>query len=215
LALDGDKRPCEIVSSNPGHCLYTGIVPVEVAERVASRFMRDDLFCGWGVRTLSASAARYNPMSYHNGSVWPHDNAILGAGLRRYGAVSECLRVATALFETSRCVEEFRLPELFCGFAREEHGTPVPYPVACRPQAWAAASVFLLIQAMLGLKFHVARRLIVFDRPRLPPWLRWITVHDLRLGRGTIDVRVTGVDGLGSSVDVLSRDGPVDVVVRQ
>jgi glycogen debranching enzyme len=214
LALDGDRERCEVVTSNPGHCLYTGIIPAEVAHRVAQRFLRDDLFCGWGVRTVAAGAARYNPMSYHNGSVWPHDNALLGAGLRRYGAVAECLRVATGLFDTSRSVEEQRLPELFCGFDRGGHRAPVPYPVACRPQAWAAASVFLFVQAILGLKFDVRRGIVVFDRPRLPPWLEWITVRRLALGPGTVDVRVKCADGVGSSVEVLRRTGGVEVVVR-
>ncbi len=215
VALDAEKRPCAIVTSNPGHCLYTGIVPRAAAPRVAARMMEDDLFCGWGVRTLSSRAPRYNPMSYHNGSVWPHDNALLAAGLRRYGAAAESLRVATALFDTSRCVEDARLPELFCGFDRQDHGTPVPYPVACRPQAWAAASAFLFLQSMLGAKFDVRRQLIVFDRPQLPSWLQWLTIRNLTLGSASIDLQVSGAGRASSSVEVLRRDGDVDVLVRK
>ncbi|TMA80079.1 MAG: amylo-alpha-1,6-glucosidase [Deltaproteobacteria bacterium] len=215
VALDAEKRPCKVVTSNPGHCLYTGIVPPEVARRVAARMMEDDLFCGWGVRTLSSHAPRYNPMSYHNGSVWPHDNALLAAGLRRYGAVAESLRIATALFDTSRCVEDARLPELFCGFDRQDYGTPVPYPVACRPQAWAAASAFLFVHAMLGVKFDVRRQLILFDRPQLPSWLHWLTIRNVTLGDASIDVQVSGAGRASSSVEVLRRDGDVHVLVRK
>ncbi len=214
LALDGEKRPCEVITSNPGHCLYTRIVRPEVAPRVIKRLMREDLFCGWGVRTLAEGAPRYNPMSYHNGSVWPHDNALLAAGLRSYGAIAECVRVASALFETAQRMEDCRLPELFCGFDRGERATPVPYPVACRPQAWASAATFSLLRALLGLTFNPRRSLIVFDRPRLPSWVGSITLHDLRLGEATVDVLVSDGERTTSSVEVLRRSGDVEVLIR-
>jgi glycogen debranching enzyme len=214
LALDAEKQRCEVITSNPGHCLYTGIVRREIAPRVVSRLMRDDLFCGWGVRTLAEGAPRYNPMSYHNGSVWPHDNALLAAGLRRYGAIAECVRVASALFETAQRMEDYRLPELFCGFDRRDRGTPIPYPVACKPQAWAAGATFLLLRALLGVTFSPRRSLIVFDRPRLPSWVHSLTIHDLRLGEATVDVQVSGGDRPTSSVEVLRRTGAVDVLIR-
>ena len=214
LALDAEKRRCEVITSNPGHCLYAGIVDRELAPRVVARLMRDDLFCGWGVRTLAEGAPRYNPMSYHNGSVWPHDNAILAAGLRRYGAITECVRVASALFEAAQRMEDTRLPELFCGFDRRDRGTPIPYPVACRPQAWASAATFMLLRAVLGVTFGPRRSLIVFDRPRLPAWVHSVTIHDLRLGEATVDVEVRGGDRPTSSVEVLRRSGDVEVLIR-
>jgi glycogen debranching enzyme len=214
LALDAEKRRCEVITSNPGHCLYAGIVNRELAPRVVARLMRDDLFCGWGVRTLAEGAPRYNPMSYHNGSVWPHDNAILAAGLRRYGAITECVRVVSALFEAAQRMEDTRLPELFCGFDRRDRGTPIPYPVACRPQAWASAATFMLLRALLGVTFGPRRSLIVFDRPRLPAWVRSVTIHDLRLGEATVDVEVSGGDRPTSSVEVLRRTGDVEVLIR-
>jgi glycogen debranching enzyme len=151
LALDGEKRLCRVVSSNAGHCLFGEIAERDKALATIARLTREDMFCGWGIRTLSSQARRYNPMSYHNGSVWPHDNALIAAGFARYGAASQAANVLTALFDASRTLEGRRMPELFCGFARHLHPSPVPYPVACKPQAWAAASVFLLLQAMLGL----------------------------------------------------------------
>ncbi|HEY2388011.1 MAG TPA: amylo-alpha-1,6-glucosidase [Candidatus Binatia bacterium] len=214
LALDAEKRRCEVITSNPGHCLYTGIVRRELAPRVVARLMRDDLFCGWGVRTLAEGSPRYNPMSYHNGSVWPHDNALLAAGLRRYGAIAECVRVASALFETAQRMEDYRLPELFCGFDRCDRGTPIPYPVACKPQAWAAGATFLFLRALLGVTFSPRRSMIVFDRPRLPPWVQTLTIHGLQLGDATVDVQVTGGDRPTSSVEVIRRTGAVEVLIR-
>jgi glycogen debranching enzyme len=214
LALDAEKRRCDVVTSNPGHCLYTGIVASEVGARVAARLMQPDLFCGWGIRTLSARERRFNPLSYHNGSVWPHDNALIADGLRRYGAVDAALRVAAGLFDASLFVENARLPELFCGFERREHGTPVPYPVACRPQAWSAGSVFLLLRALLGLTFDPAHRRVIFNRPVLPEWLEWVTIRNLALGSARLDLRVQGRRP-GSSVEIVRREGDVEVLVRK
>ncbi len=214
IALDAEKRRCEIVTSNPGHCLWSGIVEPDRAGTVAARLMASDVFCGWGIRTVSERAARFNPMSYHNGSVWPHDNALAAAGMRRYGAIDGALRVLSGLFDTSLFVEHARLPELFCGFERRPHGTPVPYPVACRPQAWAAASPFLLLQAVLGLRFDPAARRIVFHRPALPPWLEWLVIRNLQLGGGAVDVRLSG-PRRSSSVEVLRRTGELEVLIRK
>ena len=214
IALDAEKRRCEIVSSNPGHCLWTGLIDREHAAAVIARLTASDMFCGWGIRTLSETAPRFNPMSYHDGSVWPHDNALIAAGFRRYGAVDAAVQVMTGLFDTSLFVDHARLPELFCGFERRPHGTPVPYPVACRPQAWAAASPFLILQAMLGLRFDPSAGRIVFHRPALPPWLEWLVIRDLRLGPATLDVRIDG-PRRSSSVDVLRRTGNVEVLIRK
>ena len=140
LALDGQKRQCQIKTSNAGQCLYTGIVDKRYAGTVADTLMAADSFSGWGVRTLAAAEARFNPMAYHNGSVWPHDNALIAAGLARYGFKDEANRIFAGLFQASLFVE-YRLPELFCGFEKQNDNAPVPYPVACSPQAWSAAAV--------------------------------------------------------------------------
>src|SRR5438128_3173709 len=138
LALDGDKRPCRVRTSNAGHCLFTGIASPERARRAAHVLLQKDSFSGWGIRTLAASEVRYNPMSYHNGSVWPHDNALIAAGLDRYGLKTAVLDVLTGLYEASRFVDLHRLPELFCGFVLRPGEGPALYPVACAPQSWAA-----------------------------------------------------------------------------
>src|SRR5205823_2033432 len=150
LAQDGGKSPCRVRTSNAGHCLLTGIAAPERALRVARTLLSHDSFSGWGIRTVAAREARYNPMSYHNGSIWPHDNAPIAAGLARYGLKDEALRVMNAMFDASLFFDMHRLPELFCGFERRAGEGPTLYPVACAPQAWAAAAIFLLLQACLG-----------------------------------------------------------------
>ena len=182
LALDGDKRQVRSVTSNPGHCLWTGIVATAQAAAVADRLMAPDMFSGWGVRTLAGSSPAFNPMSYHNGSVWPHDNAIIAAGLKRYGFDEASERVATALFEVASAARDFRLPELYCGFDRRESATVVAYPVACIPQAWAAAVPFMLLQAMLGIVPDAPGGAVSIEKPRLPPWLRRLDIGKLRVG---------------------------------
>lgn len=213
LALDGQRRPCRVVSSNAGHCLFGGLAEEDNARQVVSRLMRDDMFCGWGIRTLSARARRYNPMSYHNGSVWPHDNAMIAAGFARYGASAQVQRLFTALFEASLGIENRRLPELFCGFARHQHPSPVPYPVACKPQAWAAGSVFLLLQAALGLRIDAWERRVTFERATLPPWLNRLTLHGLQVCDARVDLCITRGQW-HAAVEVLNREGEVEVVVR-
>jgi glycogen debranching enzyme len=212
LALDGAGRPCRVVSSNPGHCLYTGIVAADKARQLMMRLLRDDIFCGWGVRTLSDRAKRYNPMSYHNGSVWPHDNALIAAGFSRYGGGAQAQRIFSALFEVSRATEERRLPELFCGFTREEEQRPVPYPVSCKPQAWAAGSVFLLLQATLGMRIDGWKRRATFSRATLPPWLNRVDIRDLQVGDAMVDLRITRGQW-SASVEIITRQGDVEVVV--
>ena len=171
LALDGRKNQVRSVTSNPAHCLYCGIVDDDKAALVAERLMAADMFSGWGIRTLSGSSPAYNPMSYHNGSIWPHDNAIAAAGLKRYGFDAATNRIAAALFDVASDARDFRLPELFCGFQRDGSRAIVAYPVACIPQAWAAAAPFMLLQAMLGISAHAPHNSLTVDRPRLPDWL--------------------------------------------
>ena len=191
LALDGRKRLCRVRTSNPGHCLYTGIVDTERARRVAATLLSNASFSGWGVRTVSAVEQRYNPMSYHNGSVWPHDNALLAAGLARYGLQAEAGRVLEGLFEASRWFDLHRLPELFCGFHRRPGESPTLYPVSCAPQAWASGAVLLLIQACLGLEVSGVRRELTMANPFLPPFLRELQIRDLRVAGGSIDLILT------------------------
>jgi glycogen debranching enzyme len=214
LALDGAGEACRVVSSNPGHCLWTGIVGHARAAAVTHRLMADDMFAGWGVRTLAARERLYNPMSYHNGSIWPHDTAIAALGMRRYGFVEPFLTLTTALFEAVLHFPGYRMPELFCGFARRPGHGPTRYPVACEPQAWSAGVVFQLIAGMLGFVPAAAENHLTLDRPRLPAWLRWLELHDLRLGKSRVALRV--MQGReGAAIELLARDGDVEIVVRR
>ena len=214
LALDGDKRQCKVVASNAGHCLFTGIASDERARRVTATLVDDASFSGWGIRTVAATAARYNPMSYHNGSIWPHDNAIVAAGFARYGMKHQAGRVLTALFEATLSFDLHRPPELFCGFHRRSGETPTLYPVSCSPQSWASGAVFLLLQACLGLDIQALRRRIAFHRPYLPEFLQQITLTDLAVGDATLDLSFSR-RGDDIAVNVLRRDGDCAVVVEK
>ena len=211
LALDGAKRPCRIVSSNAGHCLATGIASKERARRVAERLIEEDAFSGWGVRTIAWDQARYNPMAYHNGSVWPHDTAILAHGMGRYGLTDLAGQLTEALFEASRYVDLHRLPELFCGFRRRTGQGPTLYPVACAPQSWAAGAVFMLLQACLGLTIDAERRRITFTSGRLPTFLPWLRLSHLQIGDATVDLLLEHRP-LDLGIRVLHREGEVQVV---
>lgn len=215
LALDGDKRPCRVLASNAGHVLAAGILDSDQAFAQSERLLADDIFSGWGTRTLSANERRYNPMSYHNGSVWPHDNAIAALGHGRAGNNAGVLRILDGLFDASEQLDgSGSLPELFCGFNREPHRGPVPYPVACRPQAWSASSVFMIVQAMLGLEVSGVERKVIFNSPTLPSWLDWMRIDDLRVGDGRVSFlfRRTAHQ---AAVELVERQGPVKVEVRQ
>jgi glycogen debranching enzyme len=210
LALDGDKRRCRVRTSNPGHCLWTGIATVDRARRCGMTLLSEALFTGWGIRTLAHGEVRYNPMSYHNGSVWPHDNALAAAGLATYGLRAESLQVLNALFDVSRSVDLNRLPELFCGFRRRTGEGPTNYPVACAPQAWAAAAVFLLLQACLGLTVRAEPLEICFTSPLLPEYLSEVRISNLRLGASCADLRLYR-EGEKMHMDVLRREGEMAV----
>jgi glycogen debranching enzyme len=213
LALDGRGRPCRVISSNPGHALWTRIVSRGRAEAVSQRVMAEDMYTGWGLRTLSAGERLYNPMSYHNGSVWPHDTAIVAVGMLRYGLVEPFMALMTGLFQAVHHFEGFRMPELFCGFSRVSGHGPTRYPVACSPQAWSAGVVFQLVAAMLGLAPDAAEKRLTLDRPRLPPWLSWLEIRGLRLAKARLDLRVSqGQEG--AAVELLAREGHAEVVVR-
>jgi glycogen debranching enzyme len=212
LALDGRKLPCRVKSSNAGHCLYTGIASPERAQRLAETLMSDEMFSGWGVRTLADSERRYNPMSYHNGSVWPHDNAMIAAGLARYGLMSAVERVMTGLFEASLVVDFHRLPELFCGFVRRPGQGLTRYPVACNPQAWAAGSVFMGLQACLGLIINAPQETVTFVYPILPEVLHELHIKNLKVGKASLDIVIKRHE-LDVGIAVMRREGHVEVVV--
>ena len=190
LALDGAKRPCRVISSNAGHALLTGIADAERANRVAETLLGISCFSGWGVRTVARSAARYNPISYHNGSVWPHDNAIIALGLARYGLKSGVLRIFRGLFEAAGHMDFRRLPELFCGLGWRSLTAPTLYPVACSPQASASATVFALLQASLGLSFDQEACEIRFDNPVLPDFLDELHLRGLQAKHGVAEVQL-------------------------
>jgi glycogen debranching enzyme len=212
LALDGEKRPCRVRSSNAGHTLFTGIADPDHAAILGQTLLSADFFSGWGVGTLARSAPRYNPMSYHNGSVWPHDNALIGLGLARHGETAGSERILTALFEASRAVEASRLPELMCGFPRQMGEAPTLYPVACSPQAWAAGSVFLLLQGLLGLSIHAEKRQVRLSRPRMPNFLTSLTIRHLQVGDGEVDLFLDKSEG-EVVVRILRRTSSVDLVL--
>jgi len=213
-ALDADKRQVRTVTSNPGHGLYCGIVDEERAVPLAKRLLSPDMFSGWGIRTMSKAAAAYNPMSYHNGSVWPHDNALIAAGLKRYGFARSTNRVATALFDAAVQADYLRLPELFCGFTRRTPNRPVSYPIACSPQAWAAGSPYLMLQAILGISARAHENLLTVNLPHLPTWLNVVEVRNLSVGDSRISM-VFRREGEITSFSLLSREGDVRVVMEE
>ncbi|HEY2803236.1 MAG TPA: amylo-alpha-1,6-glucosidase [Actinomycetota bacterium] len=213
-ALDADKRQVRTIVSNPGHGLYCDIVDREKAELLSRRLLTSDMFSGWGIRTMSMEAAAYNPMSYHNGSVWPHDNALIAAGLKRYGFPRWTNRVATALFDAAIYADYLRLPELFCGFTRRSPNRPVSYPVACSPQAWAAGAPFLMLQAMLGVSARGDEGLLTVNQPQLPPWLNTVELRNLRVGDSRLSL-VFRREGEITSFSLLSREGDVRVVMEE
>ncbi|GHA96873.1 amylo-alpha-1,6-glucosidase [Modicisalibacter luteus] len=212
LALDGNKRPCKIRSSNAGHALWSGIALPSRAARLAETLLNDKSFNGFGIRTVAEGEARFNPMAYHNGSIWPHDNAMIAQGLARYGQHAAAVRVITGLFDAAMHMEDFRLPELFCGFAREPGQGPTRYPVACSPQAWAAGAVFHLLQACLGLHFSADAPRLRFDHPLLPTWINTLEIRSLRVGHAVLDLALARHEN-DVSVNVKRKQGDIQVSV--
>jgi glycogen debranching enzyme len=213
LALDGDKRQVDAIGSNAGHALWCGIVRPDRAARVVESLQGKDLWSGWGVRTLGQSTPGYNPIGYHVGAVWPHDNAIIAAGLARYGFVDAASGIAEVMLEATNHFRESRLPELFCGFGRDESPYPVPYPTACAPQAWAAGAVFQLLGAMLGLRPDAASGVLELASPTLPSWLPELTIENMRVGDGVVDL-LFHREAEATTVQVLHRSGDLSVVAR-
>lgn len=214
LALDERKLPCRVRTSNAGHCLYTGIALAERVAALSEQLMTPEMFSGWGIRTLASNEQRYNPMSYHNGSIWPHDSAIVASGLAATGNKTASARVLGALFDVSSLMRLNRLPELFCGFPRESGQGPTLYPVACSPQAWASGAVFMLLQAVIGLEVDALDRRVVLRHAFLPEFLDEVRIRDLRVGDARVDLRLLRhADDV--AVTVTRKLGSVEVVAVQ
>ncbi|MBE3587948.1 MAG: amylo-alpha-1,6-glucosidase [Thermoanaerobacteraceae bacterium] len=193
FALDGDKNPVKTIVSNAGHCLFTGILPEELALKVIRRLFTTEMYSGWGIRTMGKTMGPYNPMSYHNGSVWPHDNAIIALGLRCYRQLHFLEKLATGLYEAAMSFPYHRLPEVFCGFTRRNDGGPVHYPTACDPQAWAVGSMPLLLQTLLGISCRGGE--VRVSAPLLPPWIQELQICNLSAGTGKVDLEFTRKQG--------------------
>jgi glycogen debranching enzyme len=212
IALDGHKQSCRVRTSNAGHCLYTGIADPQVAHALAGQLLGQDFFSGWGIRTVARGEARYNPISYHNGSIWPHDNAIIAAGLGRYGFKHFAGSVLSGMFDSSKFMDLQRMPELFCGINRRAGEGPTLYPVACAPQAWAAGCIFMLIQACLGLSFNAARNQIHFDGAYLPEAIPQLWIRDLKLGNSSVDFYAERRTDM-VRLQVLDKRGDLEIVM--
>jgi glycogen debranching enzyme len=213
LALDGRKRPCRVRTSNAGHALFTGIAFEHRAQAIVASLMDPRSFSGWGIRTVASSEARFNPMSYHNGSVWPHDNAIIAAGMARYGFRREAAKIFTGLFDASAYIDLRRLPELICGFARQRTQGPTLYPVACSPQAWAGTAPISLLQSCLGLRFEPRKNEIIFERPILPEFLDHLVLRHVSVGQSSADFACRR-SGSQVVVEVLERRGSLAVIIN-
>lgn len=215
LALDGSKQPVRTLASNIGHGLWSGIIDAARIPEVVRRLLGPDMFSGWGIRTLSAAMPPYNPLSYHNGSVWPHDNSLIACGLANTGFKTEALGIMEALYEATLQFPYFRLPELFCGFPREgDLDRPVPYPVACAPQAWAAGATLLLLQSILGLTPDAANQQLLIRRPVLPSWLDNVYLRGLRVGGGQVDLQFMQLHGVTTARVLAKRGGPLKILIE-
>src|SRR6266852_3759516 len=214
LALDGFKQPCRVRASNAGHCLWTGIADQKHGLRTAKTLVGEEFFNGWGVRTVAATETRFNPMAYHNGSVWPHDNALIAAGMASYGFKQGALKILCGLFDASQFLELHRLPELLCGFSRRPGEGPTLYPVACSPQTWSSVAVFLLLQSCLGLRIEAPRARLSFSQPVLPPFLEHIEIKNLRIGDAAVDLSLER-HAKDVGINILRREGRVEIVVTK
>jgi glycogen debranching enzyme len=214
LALQADNKPAAVMSSNPGHALWSGIAAPEKARKVVRHLIGPDMFNGWGVRTLSSREQRYNPIGYHLGTIWPHDNAIIVAGFRRYGFDEAAMKVLTGLVSAAEHFEHYRLPETFCGFSQEQYGRPVRYPVACHPQAWAAGAVPFILEHLLGLAPCAFEHRLRIERPLLPDGVNAMELRRLRVAKASVDLRFTRMPRGHVSVDVLGQHGDLQVDVE-
>jgi glycogen debranching enzyme len=214
LALDGSKRPVETLTSNPGHCLWSRIVDDDKASKVVRRLLSPALSSGWGIRTLAAKQAPYDPIGYHTGSVWPHDNALIAHGMRRYGFDREARQVLDQLALAGAFFPYARFPEVFCGFSTDEVPVPVQYPVACRPQAWASGSPLLMVRSYGGFAADAPGGKLYIDRPHLPAWLQRIEILGMRVGNARIDLVFSNNDGI-TATEIPRKDGDLEILIRQ
>lgn len=211
LALDGEMRPCAVRSSNMGHCLWSQIVSPEQAAKVSEILMSDAMFSGYGIRTLHSKEYAYNPLSYHNGSIWPHDNSLIMEGFRLYGHTAALDRLSVAMIEVLESSEDFRLPELFCGFRKRGAEPPVPYEVACKPQAWAAGSIFLMLKSMLGLSIDLDQSYLVFNSPLITEKMKWLEIRNFETRNWQLDL-VVSQSAQETRVEVKRKKGDVRVL---
>ena len=213
LALQADHKPAAVISSNPGQALWSGIVDSDKARQTVERLMAPDMFNGWGIRTLSENERRYNPIGYHLGTVWPHDNSIIAAGFRRYGFAEEACRIFTGIAEAAMHFAHHRLPEVFAGFRKQDYELPVHYPVACHPQAWAAGAVPYLLESCLGLEPEAFEHRLRIVQPVLPNFIRHLQVRRLKVGRGSADLSFERSSDGSIGVEVLHVEGQLDVAL--
>ena len=217
MGLDSQKRPLEVISSNAGHLLFTRAINRERARLVVERFMRDDMESGWGLRTLAASERVFNPLSYHRGSIWPHDNSLIAHGMALYGFREPVQKIFDSLYRAALTFRDYRLPELFCGVQRNEYDEPVHYPVSCSPQAWASGTFFLLLTSVLGLRPSAARKELNVVNPSLPDWLDFLRIRNLRIGKSRVSLEFTrqGQRSFCNVMDVSGEKMLVNVAFRK
>jgi glycogen debranching enzyme len=217
MGLDSQKRPLEVISSNPGHLLFTRSIARDRARSVVQRFMRDDMQSGWGWRTMARSERVFNPLSYHRGSIWPHDNSLTAHGMALYGFREEVKQIFTALYQAALNFRDYRLPELFCGVQRHEYDEPVHYPVSCSPQAWASGTFFLLLTSVLGIRPSASRKELNIVNPILPDWLDFLKIRNLRIGnsRVALDFTRQGQRTFCNVVDVSGEKLLINVAFRK
>ena len=214
LAIDGDGIAVMTQTSNPGHLLFSAAISPQRARHISSGLLSGGLWSGWGIRTLSAEHAAYNPLSYHRGSVWPHDNSLIAFGMARYGWTRDAFQVLRALYQASLHFRHFQLPELFCGLGLTDADFPVLYPVACAPQAWASGAPFLLLRAALGIFADATRHELRIRNPTLPAWLGEVVLERFQVGNTRLKLRFSRT-GAACAVDVLEQDGdPIRVLVE-
>ncbi|BBL63644.1 hypothetical protein MSMAT_1551 [Methanosarcina mazei TMA] len=211
-ALDAEGV-CDVISSNPAQCLWTGIIDQKYVKYLVDRIFRDDMFTEWGIRTLSSKEQRYNPLGYHNGTVWPHDNAIISMGLRKYGFINEMSLLFTGIYETARTFEGYRLPECFSGLTRSEYDIPVKYPIACSPQAWASGTIPCMLTACLGIAPDALNNRLIINKPHLPSWLDNVQFNNMKVGNTltALNFRKAEYETL---VNVSKKIGDINVLIE-
>jgi glycogen debranching enzyme len=211
-ALDADGL-CDVISSNPAQCLWTGIIDPKYAKPLVDRLFRDDMFTEWGIRTLSSGERRYNPLGYHNGTVWPHDNSIIAMGLKKYGFVNEMSILFTGMYEAVRTFENYRLPECFGGLPRSKYSIPVKYPVACSPQAWSSGAIPFMFTASLGIAPDALNNRIIINKPHLPAWLDDVQFNNIKVGNTLTDLDFKRIEA-ETLINVSKKGGNIDVIIE-